>query len=267
LYGLFPDKFEYFSAFRLEVFWGYITDVFATGWMNGVGLVLVLGVLGVAYFFFPVIADAAVISSVHHLKKDPDLKLGFWRSLWVGMKGFVPLIEYDALTAVFDISKLITVIYLLMKFIGPSEVLAFWPVFLVAACFMLFFSVLLVYGRYNVVIENGKVIKSIQKSVTLVAFYLHETFLLLTIVGFFVLLVLLYTALYLAFPVGIVFVFEFLLRSFNASIALYIGGGVAVIMYVIFAKLVGFAHVFLATMWTLTFMDLNERKEHQLLED
>jgi len=262
LYSLFPDTFEYFSLFS----WTTLIDLFSYDFVMGLLVMGGVGFLFLLYMIMPMWADASVIASVHHLKKDPELKLSFWRSLWVGLRRVFPLFEYESLTVAFDLSKLVTVVYLLMRFLSVDIILSFWMVFLVAGLFMLFFSVLLVYARYSVIIERGKVFRSIRRSMTLVAFYLSETFLLLMIVGFFVILVGLYTVLYFAFPAFIVFILQFLMQRFAESVAWWIGGTVALFMFYIFAKLVGFVRVFLDALWTLTFMELSARKEHKLVD-
>jgi len=263
LFSLFPERFDFFYMFSFS----YMAGIFSTNFSLGVILasILVIGVL--IYFFFPVWANAAVISSVHNLKRDPNLKLGFWRSMWIGLGRVFVLYEYEALTIVFDVSQLGTVIYLLMRVFEPGPITNLWGVFLGIAIFQLFFSILLVYAKYRVVIMKGQIFKSMHKSMTLVAFYLSETFLLLLIVGFFVGLVFLYTILYFAFPAIIIFILQFLLQRFSEMIAWYIGGAIAIFMFVIFAKLIGYARVFLTTLWTLTYLELSQRKEHRLIEE
>lgn len=262
LYTLFPDRFSYFSFLSLDAIRGYFD--FEFWWaFGGVGAFALL--FGIRTFY-ALWSDASIITAVHYLSSDSDLKLGFWRSLWIGLKRVFVMFEYESVTLVFDLSKLWMVFYYLAAFFGIGMIAPYWWLFLIAICFQLFFSVLLVYGKYNAIIENGQIFASMKKSMTLVAFYLSETFLLLAIVALFVVFAGLFTLLYFAIPALSIVIIQFLVQRFSLNIALYIGGLVALFLFYVFSRLIGYAQVYLTILWTLVFKELNERKEHTLVD-
>lgn len=225
-----------------------------------------------ASFITHILSEGGMVAAIAKIEKRGET-LTFGRTFALGMHFFLPLVEYGALTSLFDISRYIIVI-LLVRFyarvygIYQDTILYSFPWFFVfLGVFIAIISFLLTYAQYHLVIRKAGIIASIKKSITLVTFHFGETFFVALLVGLITVRALINLILVFLIPLLVYYFISFATALVSFNIALAIGSTLGLVLFWFAARISGVLMVFTTAVWTLMYLHLDELKADVVLED
>lgn len=236
------------------------------------GYLAVYGLIYLGFFLTNIIVEGGLIATIAKIKIQ-NVRLSFSRGLSLGMHSFLPLTEYRILTNLFNVGHIVLYFlffrYYLRYFLDAdraAEILEpLWWVLLFVLVIVGIISVFLTYGEYSLVVYRTGVLKSIRKSITLVIFHLGETVLIMLLVSLIFLRAVINLVLIFLIPafVGYLIVHFSTFMPFNILVA--IGGIVTIVIFYFTARITGALYAFTTAVWTLTYLELEARKEYAIL--
>lgn len=237
-------------------------------------VIILYGIIYIAAMFTNVLADGALISGIAKIESQ-KIRLSFGKCISLGLHAFLPLVEFKVVTSLLNIGNFIMYILLIRFYVryysityggGESDILSsFYPILIVAAILIAVISVFLTYGEYNLVIHRAGIFKSIKRSITLVIFHMSETILITVLVVLITIRALINILLIFLVPGIIVVLVEYLSLKVSLTISISIGAFIAVAIFWFAVKIAGTLNAFTTAVWTLTFLELDQRKEHKVL--
>lgn len=233
-------------------------------------LVLALGITYLLAFVFGVISEGGIISAIAKMY-DQHVELNLSKTISFGIQSFLSLTEYRVLTNAFHIGSFITWVllarfYLRIYFPDSTLIGDFMPVIVIIAILITITTIFLTYADYHLVIHKAQVIDSIKKSTTLVLFHFQETLLISVLLLLMVVRALLNMLLIFALPAIAVYIISFTQLILPATIALAVALTFIVIIFIWSVIISGTLTVFTTAVWTLSFMELEKKKEHKILQ-
>lgn len=233
-------------------------------------LVLGLGLTYLLAFVFGVISEGGIISAIAKMY-DQHVELNLSKTISFGIQSFLSLTEYRILTNAFHIGSFITWIllarfYLRIYFPESTLIGDFMPVIVIIGILITITTIFLTYADYHLVIHKAQVIDSIKKSTTLVLFHFQETLLISVLLLLMVVRALLNMLLIFALPAIAVYIISFTQLILPATIALAVALTFIVILFIWSVIISGTLTVFTTAVWTISFMELEKKKEHKILQ-
>lgn len=228
-----------------------------------VAVMILLGMLLVLEFFVPHICLGAIIGLAAKFKRGEELRGG----LVLGIYNFLPLF---AVREIFLLSKLTTVITissLVIRYIeGDVKYAVIWFIFgiFTISNFLRFFAS---FAEEAIVIRKEGVFHAVGKSMKIIISYLGNILFLFILMFIISLRILINAIMVILIPgsiVGLGLLFAlFLPAVVSYSISTVIGIAIICIASYFFAYL----HVFKQTVWTLTYLELSEKKDLDVIID
>jgi len=139
------------------------------------------------------------------------------------------------------------------------------PVFIIAGILITIISVFLTYGEYNLVVFRQGVFRSIKKSMTLVIFHFGETLLITLLISLIFIRAVVNVILIIIVPGFVAFLFSHFIAFVPFPILLSVGGIFVLIGFYFIARITGTLTAFITAVWTLTFIELESRKEYAIV--
>ena len=219
-----------------------------------VPMVITAVVVGIFYILLPSFCQGAIIQMIARKRNGQEVKMR--DGIRYGLLSFLPIFEYSWLVRTFSIVSVFTWAGFLARNLGWDALNTFTPILIVYFIVGLFVAVLFTYTEFFIVIDDRKVIESIAKSSTLVVTHLEETLLLIILMIIISVRILLQIVFVLLIP-GAMLLIIYLFASASIPFAAYVvAGSVGLVLLYIASYLSATIHVFAATVWTFTFLEL-----------
>jgi hypothetical protein len=193
------------------------------------------------------------------------------KTISFGIQSFLSLTEYRVLTNAFHIGAYIMYVllvrfYLRIYFPESTLISDFMPVIVIIGILVTISTIFLTYADYHLVIHKSQVIESIKKSATLVLFHFQETLLISVLLLLMVIRALLNMLLIFALPAIAVYIISFTQKLLPDTIALAVALTFIVVIFIWSVIISGTLLVFTTAVWTISFMELEKKKEHKILQ-
>lgn len=224
-----------------------------------VPVIISLAVLGVLYLLLPAFCEGAMIQLIARKRNDQPVRT--LDGIRYGMLNFLPLFEYSWFARSFSWVSAFTWSALFLRNLGWEALQFLLPIMIIFLIVSVIMTLIFTYTEFFIVIDGQRVIKSIGKSSTLVVTHLEHTLLLtvlMVIIGVRILVQLLFVLLIPAIMTGIVY---FVAAGTLQVVALAIASVAGLVMLYIASYLSATIHVFAASVWTFTFLELTKEEE------
>lgn len=230
---------------------------------NTLYVVLIIGILFFLYTFIPPLLVGSVIGSIGRiLNNQPN---NIFISISIGLKNYLKLLEFDIITSVISLPKLLFLTYAIYRFLGPnfSGFVLFILIFFIILVF--FFSIITAYVPYFIVLKNETVLSAFTKSVHLVIMYFKDVFLIFSISIIIMLRVLINIILFLLVPMGITMMFVYFMSLFGFWISFIISFIIGILVLILLIWISARFLIFTYAFWTITFFELEKKEEEYKL--
>lgn len=219
-----------------------------------VPFVIVVVILGVLYLLIPSFCEGAIIQIIARKRNGQDVRMR--DGIRYGMMSFLPIFEYSWLVRTFSLVSVFTWAGFLARNLGWDALNAFTPILIVYFIVGLIVAVVFTYTEFFIVIDDRKVLESISKSSVLVMTHLEETLLLSILMLIISVRILLQIVFVLLIP-GAMLLIIYLFASASIPLAAFVlAGAVGLALLYIASYLNATIHVFAASVWTFTFLEL-----------
>lgn len=216
-------------------------------------------IIGLLYIFIPSVCEGGIIQLIARKKNGHEVRTR--HGLRYGFMSFLPLFEYSWVVRTFSIVSVISLFSTIARNFGWESAMTFLPVIILFAVAGAVLTLLFTYTEFFIVIDDRKVFDSIAKSCTLVMSHPEETILLailMLIISVRILVQLLFVFL---IPVIIsVSIYVFAATAFP-YVGIIVGILLGLLTLYIASYLSGTIHVFAATVWTFSFLELTAEQE------
>jgi hypothetical protein len=258
---LFNGEGHFFEEL-ISIGWNFIQDNPGLA----VVMIILLGLLALAYVFLPVFTQGALIQLI--VRKRTGHEVNVMSGISYGFNRFLQLLEYHVVVKTFSAVGIFSMAALVLREWGPDAFYLFGWIFLLFFIIGMVLSLLFTYSEYYLVIDKEQVFNSMIRSGKLVVHQWHHTlfmFILMVIISLRILINLFIALLVPALVVGPVFLFASVTL---AKIGVVIGSLVGLVALLFGAYFLGVFHVFATAVWTFTFLELTqEGQETDLRED
>ena len=190
----------------------------------------------------------------------------------LGLSRFLAFVEFKLFTNFFSISSL-TIWILLIDYYsaqvlgGVSVVRQFLPLTILIVLVVLVLSIGFTYSEVHFVVRKSTIVGALKRSIRLVAFYLSETVLLSVLLILIFARTIVNVVLIFLLPALVVAVTTFLTAQLAPATSLWILVGASVIAIWFAARISGVLLVFTNAVWTLTYLELDSRKDDVIIHD
>ena len=240
-----------------------------TPWL--VTYIVLIGIIYIFFFFTHILAEGGLIASIAKIEKR-NMTLSFSKTFALGMHFFLPVVEYRAVTALFDVTRFIVMI-LFFRFYGrvygfyeDSVIQNMWGLILFAGIVISIMAFFLIYAEYHLIIRKAGIIKSIRKSMTLVTFHFSETLMIAILMSLIIVRALINLLLVFLIPVAIYYLTNFITLQLSSIVAVAIGGTVGLVLFWFAARIAGVLLVFVTAVWTLMYLKIEDQKDYEIFE-
>lgn len=226
---------------------------------SSIPLLIIGVVILLLYLFIPALCEGAIIQLIARRKNGQNVRTR--DGLKYGMLSFLPIFEYSSLIKTFSVFSILGEGAFVARNLGMDLFNALLPVMIIFIIAGLFLTLLFTYTEFFIVIDDGKVFDSIVKSSTLVIKHLEATLLLsvlMLIISIRIILQLLFVVLIPAIIMVPVYLFA---SSTIPEIGFFIGGILGLVALYFASYLSATIHVFAASVWTFTFLQLTKEEE------
>ncbi len=250
--------------------WYYLQNNTTSPITYAVLIVLGIGLTYLLAFVFGIISEGGIISAIAKMH-DQQVQLNLSKTISFGIQSFLSLTEYRVLTNAFHIGAYIMYVllirfYLRIYFPESTLISDFMPVIVIIGILVTITTIFLTYADYHLVIHKSQVIESIKKSATLVLFHFQETLLISVLLLLMVIRALLNMLLIFALPAIAVYIISFTQKLLPDTIALAVALTFIVVIFIWSVIISGTLLVFTTAVWTISFMELEKKKEHKILQ-
>jgi len=173
-----------------------------------------------------------------------------------GFLSFLPLFEYSWLTRTFSLVSMISWTSFVGRNLGWDALNAFLPIMIFLAIVGIVLTIIFTYTEFFIVIDDRRVIESIAKSSVLVVTHLEQTLLLLILMLIISVRIIVQIVFVLLIPAIIALIIYFVTSAAVPIVALTAGGVIGLLLLFLAAYLNSIIHVFAASVWTFTFLEL-----------
>ncbi len=221
---------------------------------------LILGlVILLLYFFIPALCEGAIIQLIARKRNGHPVRTR--DGVKYGLLNFLPLFEYSWLIRSFSIISLMGEAGFILRNLGVGIFEVLLPVFIILMVIGFLLTILFTYAEFFMVIDGCKVFESVVKSCRLVITHLEETILLSILMLIISIRIILQIIVVLLIPAIILIPAYFFASSTLPTIGFAIGGILGLGTLYVASYLNGTIHVFAATVWTFTFLELTKQEE------
>jgi hypothetical protein len=247
---LFENWPRSFGYYLFTTVLGVIRDNFS----SFVPFLIFAIVIGILYIFVPPLCEGSIIQLVARKKNGVEVRTR--DGLRFGPMSFLPLFEYSWMARTFNLVAVFSMMSTIARNLGWETLNTFMPIIIIYAIVGVFLTVVFTYTEFFIVIDDYKVFKAITKSCVLVISHLGETIMLsilMLIISVRILVQILFVLLIPIIISGSIYIFA---SSTLPVIGITIGAVLGLITLYIASYLSAVIHVFAATVWTFTFLEL-----------
>lgn len=249
------ENWEYsFTSLLIQEVLKIIRDNFS----STIPFLIVAIIIGILYLLLPSFCEGALIQLIARKRNQQDTRpqdgIGY------GFLSFLPLFEYSWLVRTFSIVSMITWSGFIARNLGLEVLQTLLPVLIIFTIVGIILSLFFTYTEFFIVIDNAKVMESITKSCTLVVTHLEKTLLLSILMLIISVRIILQILVVLLIPLIIIGVVYLVASATLSGFALIIGAILGLILLYLAAYLNGVIHIFAATVWTFTFLELTQNE-------
>lgn len=229
-------------------------DFFSANGEFIVPMIIVVAVVGILYILVPSFCEGSIIQIIARKKNGQEVKMR--EGIRYGLLSFLPIFEYSWLVRTFSVVSAFTWAGFLARNLGWDALNTFTPILIIYFIIGLIVAVLFTYTEFFIVIDDRKVIESIAKSSTLVVTHLEETLLLSILMLIISVRILLQIVFVLLIPGAMLLIIYLFASASIPFVAYVVAGGVGLVLLYIASYLSATIHVFAASVWTFTFLEL-----------
>ena len=229
-------------------------DFFSANGEFIVPMIIVVAVVGILYILVPSFCEGSIIQIIARKKNGQEVKMR--EGIRYGLLSFLPIFEYSWLVRTFSVVSAFTWAGFLARNLGWDALNTFTPILIIYFIIGLIVAVLFTYTEFFIVIDDRKVIESIAKSSTLVVPHLEETLLLSILMLIISVRILLQIVFVLLIPGAMLLIIYLFASASIPFVAYVVAGGVGLVLLYIASYLSATIHVFAASVWTFTFLEL-----------
>ncbi len=219
------------------------------------GIVIVL-----LYIFIPPICEGAIIQMIARKKNGQEVKT--FDGIKYGLWSFLPMFDYSWLVRTFSLVSILGTISTIARNLGLEALQTLSPVFIVFTLVAITLTLLFTYTEFFIVIDDTKVIESVSKSSQLVVKHFSETLMLSILMAIISLRIIMQIVFVMLIPLAIFASIYFFTLASLEVVGIAVGLGLGMTLLYIAAYLSGTIHVFAATVWTFTFLELTNTPEY-----
>lgn len=236
-----------------------VLDLIRANISSTVPLFIATGIIVILYILIPSLCEGAIIQLIARKRNDQEVRTrdGFR----YGIMSFLPIFEYSWLVRTFSIFSVLTLSTMIIRGLGWEGFQTLSPILIVFALAGIILTLLFTYTEFFIVIDDRRVIESVAKSSVLVMTHLEETILLSILMLIISIRILIQIVFVLLIPAAMITIAYFLTSSTIPGLALGLAAVVGLILLYIAAYLSATIHVFAASVWTFTFLDLTAQKD------
>lgn len=232
-----------------------LKDHFSSLWP----LLIVAIILTIFYFLVPSFCEGAIIQMVARRRNKQEVRTG--DGFRYGILSFLPIFEYSLIAKSFSIVSIITWSAFVLRNLGWGWFNGLLPFFVIFAVVCVILTLLFTYSEFFIVIDDRPVMEAISKSTVLVITHLEETILLsilMLIIGIRIIIQLLFV---LLIPLVMLFLVYIFASTAFPAIGIVSAGVIGLVLLYLASYLSGIIHVFAASVWTFTFLDLTNLED------
>lgn len=253
--ALFENWEHGFGYVLVTTVWEVIRDNFSSTWP----FLIIAGIIVLLYFLIPSLCEGAIIQLIARKKNGQNVRTR--DGIKYGMLSFLPLFEYSLLIRTFSVFSILGEGAFVARNLGMDMFNALLPVMIIFLVAGLFLTLLFTYAEFFIVIDEGKVFDSIVKSSTLVVKHLEATLLLSVLMLIISIRIVLQLIFVVLIPVVIIVPVYLFASSTSPEIGILVGGVLGLIALYFASYLSATIHVFAASVWTFTFLELTKEEE------
>lgn len=243
----------------LELIFENLVLILGQNFEASLPFIVTIAVIGLMYLIVPSICEGSIIQLVARKRNGQDVRTR--DGIRYGLMSFLPIFEYSWLVRTFNWITLLTWVAFVMRNLGPEAAGGLMPIIIVFFIAGIVLTLLFTYTEFYIVIDGRRMIESVAKSSGLVIMHLEKTLLLailMLIIGIRVIIQVLFVLLIPAIMIAIVY---FIAAGTIPIFAMVIAGIVGLVLLYIASYLSATIHVFAATVWTFTFLELTHEEE------
>lgn len=248
--ALFENWQSGFWSTVLTIVWPIIRNNFS----GTLPLLIIAGIIVILYFLIPSFCEGAIIQLIARKKNGHPVRSR--HGIRYGLLSFLPLLEYSLLIRTFSLAAILGEASFIVLNLGIDALNALMPVLIILAIVGIILTVLFTYTEFFIVIDGRKVFEAIVKSCTLVVTHLESTLLLSILMLIISIRILVQIIFVLLIPIIIIASLYLFTSSAFPLIGFIVAGIASLILLYIASYLGGIIHVFAATVWTFTFLEL-----------
>lgn len=267
--GIFSLLYQYFAFKRSPIFdnapKSFLNEVISTtlDFFSAHGDLfvptLVVGaIVLVLYLLLPTLMQAAMIKAIAQKKRGSELKIVEGFSL--GMLSFLPLFEYNLLIKTFSLFSILTETAFIWRNLGSGAMKFLFPIVLLVISVGLVLTLLFTYADFFIVLDKKPILRAMGRSAKLVILSWQHTFLIVILMLIIGLRMVINILAVLLVPALLFFSVGFIASITLSTIGIFIGIVVSAIGLFVASYFSGVLHVFANTVWTFSFLELNEEK-------
>ncbi len=217
-------------------------------------IIIAVIIIVVAYLLIPSFCEGAIIQLIARKRNKQDIRTR--DGIKYGMLSFLPLFEYSWVTRTFSLVSMISWTSFVGRNLGWNALEAFLPLAIFMAIVGAILTVIFTYSEFFIVIDDCGVIEAISKSSVLVVTHLEETLLLSILMLIISLRIIIQIVFVLLIPAVVAVIIYYVTSAAVPLLAFIIGGVIGALLLYLAAYLNSIIHVFAASVWTYTFLEL-----------
>lgn len=214
-------------------------------------------VLLIVEFFMPHFTEGAIIGLTVKAHRKEPLEGG----LVLGLYNFFPIFAIHEFFFLASWNLVISGVSLTLRYLPESMHMIIIPAIIFLFIFSNFFSFLTSFAPEGCVIKKMGPVESAMRSYKLIVSHLSHVLFLLILLLVISVRIIINTFVVFLIPAAVVGIALALTYVFSPFISYLIGAGIGVILIVVASYALAYLHIFRRAVWTLTFLELDSRKD------
>ncbi len=227
-----------------------LRDSLSWSWPIIVAVIVII----IAYLIIPSFCEGAIIQQIARKRNKQEVRTR--DGIKYGMLSFLPLFEYSWVIRTFSLVSMISWTSFVGRNLGWNVLEAFLPLAIFMAIVGAILTVIFTYSEFFIVIDGCGVIEAISKSSVLVVTHLEETLLLSILMLIISVRIIIQIIFVLLIPAVVAVIIYYVTSAAVPLLAFIAGGIIGALLLYLAAYLNSVIHVFAASVWTYTFLEL-----------
>lgn len=230
----------------------------------GVVLIVIIGIIGLAYLMLPVFTQGALIQLVTRIRK--HMPISIVDGVSYGLGSFLPMFEYHLLIKTFSWVTVVTNAAFILRMWGPKSLAFFSWIFGIVLIVGFLLTLLFTFSEYYIVLEKKPVLKSMILSSGLVIRQWHHILFILLLMVLITLRIVINIFIALLVPILIIAPILFFTSITLAVLGVIIGSIIGLVSLYFASYFLGVYHLFATAVWTFAFLELTAKEAHEGLQ-